>query len=251
MCCSLNGAQCSCETQHNIKPLFKSAASVHLHCIRLQRHRLSAWPDTAVGACLLGTGRSGTARQLSSPSCDTARHMSGITEEADRQHGQPQLSSTGGSAMRAMHDSSSSWTDSSLPPKAKAAAKQQGAGADIHTADADTGQTKHVQESVVPDVAVDMLRSTVVCLDQAMMARPDAGVAVVTAPENGMSLLVLIVSCISNAEQKWLMLLRLATLQPVCAVNTMLPHPIFLGRQAWTHKWPEMHIDQCLELGNS
>lgn len=124
--------------------------------------------------------------------------MSGITEEADRQHGKPQLSSASGSAMRAMHDSSSSWTDSSLPPKAKAAARQQAAVADIHTADAEAGQTMHLQQPAMPDGAVDKQRSTVVCVDQAALARPDAGVAIVAAPKNGMNLLILTASCIST-----------------------------------------------------
>ena len=174
--------------------MFKAA--VHIHSIHSKRRSLSAWSNTAAGVCLLGTGRSETAQQLRSPACHTAHHMSGITEEADRQHGKPQLSSTSGSAMRAMHDSSSSWTGSSLPPRARPAARHQAAVADTHTADADTSQIQHLQ-SAIPDGAVDMQRSTVVCVDQAMVARPDAEVAVVAAPDNGMSLLTLIASCIS------------------------------------------------------
>lgn len=185
--------------------------------------------------------------------------MSGITEEADRQHGKPQLSSTSGSAMRAMHDSSSSWTGSSLPPKAKPAARHQAAVADTHTADANTSQIQHLQ-SAVPDGAVDMQRSTVVCVDQAMVARPDAevAVAVVAAPDNGMSLLTLIASCISahnTVHTVAHVVETVAVLRPLCAVNTKLYATSYAhGRQAWTCMPRKVHtypVSQVYAVANA
>ena len=70
--------------------------------------------------------------------------MSGFTEEVERHDGKMQQS-TIGSAMREMHDSSSSWTDRSLPRRAKAAAKQQPAATETHTAVAHTSQTAQLQ----------------------------------------------------------------------------------------------------------
>lgn len=140
-----------------------------------------------VCVCLVGSGRNVTAQQLSSSPLDTKQHMSGITEEVgERPDGKVQQSSTSGSAMREMHDSSSSWTDRSLPLKGKAAARHKAAATHIHTADAPTSQIDRLkpvcQTSVAPDVSVDMPGFAVVCIDQAATAVPGIEVA-----ENGRS----------------------------------------------------------------
>ena len=138
--------------------------------------------------CLVGKGRNGTAQQLSSSSLDTAQHMSAITEEVERHNGKVQQSSTGGSAVREMHDSSSSWTDRSLPSGATAAAKQA-AATYIHTADTKTSQMDQIQpvcqQSAVHAVGEDMPGPAVVCVGQAATAVPDA--------ENGMSFMRLLI----------------------------------------------------------
>lgn len=154
---------------------------------------------------LVGQGKNGPAQHLSSSSQDTAHHMSGITEEVERHDGKVQQTSTSGSAMREIHDSSSSWTDRSLLPRAKAAAKQQPAATRTHTAGVQTSQTGQLQpicqSSSVPEVAVDMPESVVAHVCQAATAVPDAEVA-----ENGMSfvsVLILIMSCIPFLHTRW------------------------------------------------
>ena len=154
--------------------------------------------------CLVGQGRNGTAQHLSSSSLDTVHRTSGITEEVERHDGKMQQS-TSGTVMREMHDSSSSWTDRSLPRRAKAAAKQQPAATEIHAADAPTSQTDQLQpvcqSLAVPDVVVDMRGSAVAQICQAATAAPDAEVA-----QNGMSFacaLILTMSCISLLFLKW------------------------------------------------
>ena len=139
--------------------------------------------------CLVGSGRNVTAQQLSSSPLDTKQHMSGITEEVgERYDGKVQQSSTSGSAMREMHDSSSSWTDRSLPPRAKGlpAAKHQAAATYVHAADAYTSQMDRLKPVcptlVAPDVSVDMPGCAAVCTDQAVTAVPGIEVA-----ENGRS----------------------------------------------------------------
>ena len=172
----------------------------------------------------VGKDRNGTAQQLSSSSLDTAHHMSGVTEEVERHDGKAQQSSTSGSAMHEMHDSSSSWTDRFLPPRAKAAAKQQAAAADTHTADAQTSQINQLlpvcQTSAVHEVAMDRHGSAVECVGQAATAAPDVQVV-----ENGtsfVSALMSITACISSLYTKWPMQFRLAVLQPLCAFKQQL-----------------------------
>ena len=202
------------------KPVASVPAAIH--CITTLE--LFCLVDTGIKVIVcVGQGRSATAQQLSTSSPDTARHMSGVTEEVEEHSDKAQQSSTSSSAMREMHDSSSSWTRSSLAPRAKAAAKQQITAARTHTADAQISQINRLQpvcqQSAVHDAATDRHRSAVECIGQAATAAPHADVA-----ENGMrfaSALILNTACISPYT-KWPMQLRLAVLQPLCAFNQQL-----------------------------
>ena len=68
-----------------------------------------------------GKGKGAVAQQVSIPSGD--RHSAGVNEDQAKLNG----NTAKASAMRAMHDSSSSWTDGCLPHGAKAPHKQQNA----------------------------------------------------------------------------------------------------------------------------
>lgn len=86
--------------------------------------------------------------------------------------------------MRAMHDSSSSWTDRSLPPRPKAASKQQAAGT-ISSAAACPAPLEEHLKPICQDVLVSeaALKSSIVALDATKAAEEAATEAAAEAVE--------------------------------------------------------------------
>lgn len=130
------------------------------------------------------------AQQLSKPPCDS-HHAGGPTQVQEKTpHGKTQHSSTSGSAMRAMHDSSSSWTDRSLPPRTQVAGAQQ--QADAACLQPPQAQMQRLQpvclKPMAPDGGVmDMQAAGAACTSQAAPLAASDAAAVVTVPQNGMS----------------------------------------------------------------
>lgn len=149
------------------------------------------------------TGKDKTALPQQLNNLAQARHHAGRrTQEEEEAHSTAQHSSTGGSAMRAMHDSSSSWTDRSLPATTSAAAKQQ---ADVACLPTPHAQVEHVQPvplKPVPEGAMDMqgADSEAACVGQAASVVPAPG-PVATAPLNGTSLVTLPLLTVSEHLQ--------------------------------------------------
>ena len=142
--------------------------------------------------CAVGKGESALARQLNKAPGDSP-HAGGLTQVMEKQpHGKAQHSSTSGSVMRAMHDSSSSWTDRSLPPRAQAtAAPQQADAASLQPPHAQREPEHHEPsclKPVAPDDCIIEMHAGPVCAGQAAVpAAADAAAAVVTiVPQNGM-----------------------------------------------------------------
>ena len=121
--------------------------------------------------------------------------------------------------MRAMHDSSSSWTERSLPPRAEAAALRQAAVADMHPPDAQTCQQEQPQKTAVPILKVPATAAA--CSRQTATAATDAG--------NGVSFVSLLMSDVSCVQQ------QILELGGQCC-SQLRSYTHVLGRQSCTCK---------------